>query len=278
MIVTSAQHPQLKLVRRLARRRTREQEGAFVVEGEDLVLAGVETGASARALLVDAERWQGYLHEAGDLDALAGTTPVVQVEPELLASVSELAHPPRVIGVFDLPAVRDLDTAVGECASSAWIVLDGVADPGNVGTVVRTAAALGAAGVVALPGTSDPWGPKAVRASMGSCFRLPLIGVGSGDAVARASDLAQMPLVVLDASGDVDLWDAPLRSGCFVVVGGERDGVSAELLVAADVVARIPQHPGVESLNAGVAASLALYEARRAPGASAQIPPGDVDA
>lgn len=269
VVVTSPQNPHLKLVRRLQRRRTRDQEGAFVVEGEDVVLAGLETGAAARVLLVDAER-------VPDLDPSLVPCPVVPVDPSLLADVSTMAHPPRVIGIFEQPAVRDLAVALDQRASSGasgpWIALDGLADPGNVGTVLRTAAALGAGGIVTFPETADPFSPKAVRASMGACFRTPVVRLDRAGTVpadeldsVRAAQPA-LCVVALDADGTVDLWDAPLEATTVVVVGGERAGVSPSVLDGADVRTRIPQDPRVESVNAGVAASIALYEWRRRTG------------
>lgn len=248
MIVTSAQNPQLKLVKRLQRRRTREQEGLFVVEGEDLVGAGLETGAVPRVILVDAER-------PPKLEGHGVTCPVLHVDPKLLADVSELAHAPRILGVFEL-----LEPAVLAVGTGPWLVLDAVADPGNVGTIIRAAAALGAGGVALRPGSGDPWSGKALRASMGSAFRVPIVQLVDPADLARAG----LRVVALDAGGDVALSEAALDPATAIVVGSERDGVSDELRAVADLTASIPQDPAVESLNAGVAAALALYEWRRA--------------
>lgn len=265
--ITSSQNAHLKLVRKLQRRRTREQERAFVVEGEDLVLAGIETGARPRVLLVDAER-------VPELDRDLVPCPVLAVEPRLLADASGMAHPPRVIAIFELPPPRDLAVALDERARSGrngpWIALDGLVDPGNVGTAIRSAAAFGAGGVVTLPGTADPYGSKAARASMGAVFRVPLVRLDVGgldlaaelDAV-RAAHPA-LRVVALDADGDAELRDVPLDATTLVVVGSEREGVSPAVRSRADAVARIPQRPEVESVNAGVAASVALYEWARA--------------
>ncbi len=275
-VVNSPQNAQLKLVRKLQRRRTRDQEGAFVVEGEDLVLAGIDTGATPRVLLVDAERPPAL---PADL-----ACPIVHVEPKLLAQASGMAHPPRVIGIFDQPADRDAAVAIDlrarptdsdtpEGATGPWIVLDALGDPGNVGTVLRTAAALGAGGVITLPDTADPFGPKAARASMGACFRVPvarLDAAGTDVSTELQAIRAAVPglrVVALDADGDVDLWDVPLDATTLIVVGAERTGLSPAIRDNVDIVASIPQDPRVESVNAGVAASIALYEWRRRGGA-----------
>ena len=270
-VVMSPQNAQLKLVRKLQRRRTRDQEGAFVVEGEDLVLAGIETGATPRVLLVDAER-------VPQLPVDRISCPIVHVDPKLLAEASGLAHPPRVIGIFDQPADRDaavaMDLRAREGDGGPWLALDALGDPGNVGTVLRTAAALGAGGIVTLPGTADPFGPKAARASMGACFRVPVARLDASttdvaseiDAIRAA--VPSLRVVALDADGDVDLWDVPLDATTLIVVGAEREGISEAMRPIVDVVASIPQDPDVESVNAGVAASIALYEWRRRVGAA----------
>jgi TrmH family RNA methyltransferase len=268
-VITSSQNAQLKLVKKLQRRRTREQERAFVVEGEDLVLAGLESGATARVLLVDSER-------APAIDPNLVPCPLLQVEPKLLAEASGLAHPPRVLGIFELPAERDLaqvmDARAATGRTGPWIALDGLGDPGNVGTVLRTVAAFGGGGVVTLPDTADPFGGKAARASMGSIFRVPVARLDASDTDVGAeldavrAAVPGLQVVALDADGDADLWDAPLDATTLIVVGGERDGISTAVRSRADVVARIPQDPDVESVNAGVAASIALYDWKRRAG------------
>lgn len=262
-VITSNGNGQLKLVRKLQRRRARDDERAFVVEGEDLVLAGLETRAPARFLLVDTER-------VPDIDPARVPCPVLHVRPDLLAGVSEMAHPPRVVGVFEQPRDRDLATVLDARSASGatgpWIVLDGLGDPGNVGTIVRTAAALRAGGVVTLPGTADPYGAKAVRASMGAVFRVPIVrldAAGTDVALELEGVRAAVPalrVVALDAGAKAVVGDVSLDPTTLVVVGSERDGISTGVAAAADEWAHIPQDPDVESVNAGVAASIALYE------------------
>lgn len=244
-IITSPSNSSLKLVRRLQRRRARAQEGAFVAEGEDLVQAGLDRGHHPRVVLVDAAR-------PLDLDGLSG--PRHAVASELLAAVSELGHAPRVIGVFDqIPCVTV------EPRSAPWIVLDGVRDPGNVGTVIRTVGALGGAGVALTSGCADPYSHKAVRASMGAIFDVPL---------ARIDDVASLRqvglrIIALDAHGDQELTRAEVSAGAALVIGAERTGLTPSARRDADVVASIPLVPEAESLNAGVAAAIGLWEWRR---------------
>jgi len=213
-VITSRDNEKLKLVRKLHERRWRDKLGLFFVEGEDQVAAAT---AEPVELLVAGEN----------------------VEPSLLAEVATAPHPPRVIGVYrreDLP---------GPEPRGATLSLFGIADPGNVGTLIRTADAFGAA--VGLHGCADPTGPKALRASAGSIWRVPLHG-GAGRRVA------------LVAHGGAPLGEVDLRGEVTFLLGAEREGLPAD--VERDVDAWIPI-AGVESLNVGVAGAIALYEWRR---------------
>ena len=224
-VITSASNPKLRLIHRLLdSRRQREKEGLFVVEGEDLVQAADDAGIEPVELL-----------RAGE-----------EVEPELLAKVSTMAHPPRVIGIYRRGA---LPRGVEPLSLALWHV----ADPGNVGTILRTADAFGAS-VALSPGCADPTGPKALRASAGSVFRVPLAGF----------DEPEGRRIALVSSGGSLL--AGLDPGVPVtyVLGAEREGLPDEVVAACDGTATIPLGPGAESLNVAIAGAIALYEHRRA--------------
>lgn len=263
-MISSAQNAHLKLVRKLAQRRGRQQEGAFVAEGEDLVLAGIECGWTPRFLLVDADRMP-------DIDAAGAGCEVLPVEPELLAAVSELGHPPRVIGVFDVPATGAEQVLEETRSGYPVLLLDAIADPGNLGTILRSAAALGSSGVLLGSGCTDPYGGKAVRASMGAIFRIPVASVADvqshrlhdliDETILRAHEGSQ--IVALAADGDRTIResaDVAHSNGVVIIVGNERDGISEELHRIANHTASIPQDAAVDSVNAAVAASIALYE------------------
>lgn len=237
-MITSPSNPRLRLVRRLASRRQRHRLGLFVCEGEDLVEAALAAGLEPAELLVDAER---------PVDGLpAGEA----VEPRLLAEVSALGHPPRVIGLFrrdDLPALDpSLPPPVG-------LALWHVADPGNVGTLLRAADGLGPAYLALSSGCADPTGPKALRASAGAVFRV---------STARF-DEAPGRKIALVAHGGSPLPEIELPPVTTFVLGAEREGLPDEILADCDDRATIPLARGAESLNVGVAGALALYEWRR---------------
>ena len=235
MTITSPHNEKLKEIRRLnARRRDRERLGRFVAEGEDLLAAADAAGWSALDRLVTVG------------SGLAGT----EVTPELLAGASELGSGTRALGVYE---TRWAAAAVGPVC----VYLHGVGDPGNVGTILRSAEAFGADCVALGPESADPFSPKAVRASMGAIFTVPVVRCG----------VADLPgvTIALDASGSDEL-SAPMgpidpltrKVGVSLLVGAEREGLGSAVLEAADHVARIPIRN--HSLNAAMAATVALYE------------------
>jgi TrmH family RNA methyltransferase len=238
-MITSAANPRLKLVRRLQSRRQREKLGLFVCEGEDLVEAGLDAGLGPADALVDAER-----------PALVERLPRAEsVAPELMAELSTLAHPPRVVAVFRRADLREgFEPRVG-------FALWRVADAGNVGTLVRAADALGPAFVALSAGCADPTGPRALRASMGAIFRVPLGGF----------DDAPRPRIALVPRDGRPLWDLELGARATFVVGAERDGLPPDVIADCDERAAIPLAVHADSLNVAVAGAIALYEARRRP-------------
>ncbi|MCC6222150.1 MAG: RNA methyltransferase [Thermoleophilia bacterium] len=218
----------------------RERLGLFACEGEDLVSAALDAGLTPADALVDPGR-------PALLDRLPSAE---EVEPKLLAAISGLAHPPRVIAVFRTADLPRLDPGA---APPAGLALWHVGDPGNVGTLLRSAGALGPASVCLSAGCADPVSPKALRASAGAVFRVPL---GSFDKAPR-------PWLALVPSGGEPLETVELPDRVTLVLGAERAGLPADVVARCDAVATIPEAPGAASINVGVAGSIALYEWRR---------------
>ena len=249
MTISSPHNPRLKQVRALIeRRRERGRSGLFVAEGEDLVVAAQRADWDAEALLVA----DGAQDEVAALGVdLAGATAVA---PALLHGASGLGSGSRVLAVH---RQRWADAPAGP----RCLHLHGVRDPGNVGTALRAAHALGASSLSLGPGSADPYGPKAVRASMGSLFALP---------IARAAGPGDLPgatVALVLRAGEVLRADAPWLAaagaeGVALLVGSERDGLPDDVAEACDVRAHLPIS-GAESLNAAMAATVALYELAR---------------
>jgi TrmH family RNA methyltransferase len=223
-MISSPHNEKLKLVRKLRDRRHREREGLFATEGEDLVGAGLAAGAAPRFLL----------SAAGS--GLGGE----EVEPELLAEASALGSGTRAIAVWPQAWASE--------AKPPCVYLHGVADPGNVGAIVRTAHALVGGTVVLGPDCADPFGPKAVRASMGSVFGQPLLRAGI--------EATPRPRAALVAHGGAGL--GALGDVATLCLGAEREGLPAEALRECDVQVTVPLRPGgAESLNVAAAAAIA---------------------
>ena len=208
-MITSADNDKLKTIRKLQQKRWRTKLGLFSAEGEDLIHPGAE-----------------FILRSG-----------IDVEPELLDAVSTLGSGSRVIGVYK--------QRWAEPAGDLLVYLHGVEDPGNVGTIIRSAHALGDATVVLGPGSADPYSPKAVRASMGSIFERP-------PARATLDDLDGHK-IALDAGAAPELREVELAQPLVLVLGSERGALPEGLQRA-----RIPVH--ADSLNVAMAASVALYE------------------
>lgn len=222
-MITSPHNEKLKLIRKLRDRKHREREALFATEGEDLVKAGLAAGAEPRFLL----------SAAGS--GLGGE----EVEPALLAEVSTLGSGTRAIAVWA--------QVWAEEATVPCVYLHGVADPGNVGAIVRTAHALLGGSIVLGPGCADPYGPKAVRASMGSTFGQPLLRAGIGT--------TPRPRAALVARGGEGLTALP--QAATLCLGAERDGLPADVLEECEIEATIPLRPGAaESLNVAAAAAI----------------------
>jgi RNA methyltransferase, TrmH family len=240
-MITSPHNAKLKEIRKLRmRRRWRERSGLFVAEGEDLL-------GSA-----DASGWIAIERYAAAGSGLPG----IEVEPSLLASASGLGSGTRTLAVYE-------ERWAPAPAGPLCVYLHGVHDPGNVGAVLRAAQAFGASSVALGPGTADPYSPKGVRASMGAIFAVRIARATS------AADLPGIKIALVPGAGEPlpGLWRSGYVFGSSsakdlsVIIGSERDGLPEAIVADADAVVHIPI--ATDSLNAAMAATIALYELTR---------------
>lgn len=233
-MIESPQNEKLKTIRKLQEKKHRRASNSFAAEGEDLVAAALAAGWQPQLILATPEAPSELAnHETAEL-----------ITPEALASASVLGSGTRVIGVFE----QRWSHPGGELS----VYLDGVTDPGNIGTVLRSAVAFCDGPVVLGPGCSDPYSPKAVRASMGAIFARP-------PAQAELADL-KATTIALDAVAGQELGELDVSPPAVICVGAEREGLSAKSMSDAEIKARLAmREQGPESVNAGVAASIALY-------------------
>lgn len=241
----------------------RSAEGVYLVDGPVLLSEALEADMTVRTVYVERDAARDTVRLAVDAAVAAGVR-VREVMPGVLAKVLDLAAPQAVVAV-----VERTDAELSDVVSAATrrgrplLVLDGVADPGNVGTLVRTAEASGCAGVALLGACADRFNPKTVRSTAGAIFRVPVAEVG--DPTELADALAASGIDLVGAVGGAA--DAPehmeLRGAVAIVVGSEAHGVSREVLDRCDRTVGIPMDGRVESLNAAVAGSVLAFEAAR---------------
>lgn len=237
-MITSKDNPQVKDLKKLQQKRFRLRTGKFAAEGEDLVASALAAGWQPETIFCAPDA----------APAFADHDRALIVDYDLLAGACALGSGARVVGVFAYPE----QASAG--AATLTLYAPGVSDPGNVGTIIRSAAAFTDAPVCFANESADPYSPKALRAAMGATFTHP------PQIDAQLADLSGT-IVALDASGTTDVGDLDVEGPVVLAIGSEREGLSAELIDAADVVARVPMRPGgPESLNVAMAATIALYE------------------
>ncbi len=259
MLITSPVNPQLKHARQV--RDGREPEAMFV-EGERLCEECLQSGlkllaafhaphGSARAQAIIAELSQR-------------ACPVYEVADAALATVGDTVNTQGIILLAARP-VFTLDQVLASRAGSASLIvgLDAVQDPGNLGTIVRTAEAAGSSGVIALAGSVDAFAPKTLRSAMGSAFRLPVVTSAAADDVIAACKAAGLAVTATTADAPLVYSEYNWQPPTFVIFGNEARGVNPNLLAHCEVKLRVPLHPPVESLNVAAAAAVILFEAAR---------------
>jgi TrmH family RNA methyltransferase len=255
--ITSRENRWLKRFRNALRGAEAGDDGAVGIEGARLVEDALRSGLDVSALLVAASAEQ-YLENLRPF--LPPTTRLLRTTDRLFAGVAD-TQTPQGIAALVRPRAAQFDDLVR--GLPLVVILAGVQDPGNVGTILRSAEAFGATGAIATRGTAHPFAPKALRASAGSALRLPLLaGLALPVALAQLR-VAGLRLYAASLRGGVSPASVNLRAPAGFIVGNEGAGLPEEIERSADALLRIPIEPPVDSLNAAIAASILLYEAAR---------------
>jgi TrmH family RNA methyltransferase len=240
----------------------RREQGLFVAEGVRLIGEAVATGQEAEIVLYDPEALSRTQAGEALMSVLSGwSAQVYEADARVLAAAAQTDTPAGVVAALRFPSPGPLHEHAHD---RLGLILDRLADPGNAGTILRTAAAAGAGYVVTTSGTVDLFAPKVVRAGMGAHFRLPLYDDISWDVI--DGELTGVQLVVAEIEGSVSVFEYAWPEVAALVVGSEAHGLSDEAKARTTAAVSIPMQPGVESLNASVAASIIMYLALR-PGA-----------
>lgn len=253
-MITSLSNDKVKYVRRLQTdRRFRAQEQAFVVEGVRWMVELIRHQISPHTLFFTAD-WQAaqgdILQQLGELTHLPG----LLVNDAVMAAMSDTATPPGVLAVVPTPHIPL------PARPSFVLILDGINTPGNLGTMLRTAAAAGVAGVLLGPGSVDVTNPKVVRGSMGALLRLPIHAMNWAQITAVVREMA---VWVATVDGQMPYTAVNWRPPTALIIGGEASGAGAAGRQLATGSVTIPMHAATESLNAAIAAGVILFEARR---------------
>jgi TrmH family RNA methyltransferase len=250
--IESRQNSRVKELRAALARTGRTPSGLVAIEGEHLVAEAVRSHLRFASIFL----CDGY---APSIE-LPEDTDHLLLPPDVFASAVATEKPQGIAALVHPPAFTP--ERLFRCSAPLVLVLAALQDPGNVGTLVRSAEAFAANGILLLPGTASPWNPKALRASVGSAFRVPALNIGEDEALAL---LAQhnVPAIAAVARDGTPISEAPLASPAALLIGNEGAGLSDTLLAAAAHRITIPMPGNVESLNAAIAGSLLLYEAAR---------------
>lgn len=275
-VITSRENKWLKLFRAALRGSGPKSGEPIGVEGPKLIEDALRSGLEAEALLVgeSAEREvEAILRAASETEGGVARSRILRTTDKLFQSVAGTDAPQGVAALFRQRSwgLEDVLRGVGEIrgASPLAIVLTEVQDPGNVGTILRSAEAFGATGAVSTRGTADPWSPKALRASAGAGLRLPLLRGMAIPVLMAQLRIAGVKILaagaaLADAASPSELTaEAALRGPAAIFIGNEGVGLPVEVKRAADATITIAMRPTVESLNAAVAASIVLYEAAK---------------
>lgn len=259
--VTSLSNPIIKDIKALSNKKERDETKSFMAEGLKLVIDALELGFEIKTLV-----YAKNVKDKPQVEQVAKKTfvrggLVLEVSEKVLSSITRRDNPQMVVGIFTQrwTSLKDLRPKTGE----TYVALDRVRDPGNLGTIIRTADAAGASGVILVGETTDPFSMETVRATMGSVFAVPLVRTSVADFLAWKKT-AGVSLVATHLAGAVDYRTIDYRKKPVVLLmGNEQAGLPEELAREANALARIPQAGRADSLNLAIATGIMLFEARR---------------
>ena len=284
--ITSKDNKIFRSFEQLLQKKYRDQRGEYLIEGENLIVEAIKTGQELRTILVRADRADDYAELIDDACGLAadgthGTAVAARTNAFSIAEnlFDKLSQTETSQGIIASVRKQDFDKEDfleckcgdpdGDSSESGidrggnFLVLDRLQDPGNIGTIIRTADAAGYKLVIAMKGTADIYSPKTVRAATGSLFRMPVVFMDSSTELVEFTRAAGKKLVATCFDTDRYYFDEDLTEDIALVIGNEGNGISQEIIESSDLRIKIPMHGNIESLNASVAAGILMYETVR---------------
>ena len=257
-VVTSLTNPTVKAVRGLHLRKERDQSGLFVAEGLKIVTEAVELGRAPRILMYGKDAEGHPLLKRAVQATLAAKGEVIEVTQDILAKVSRRDNPQAVVAVF-AQAYTPL-SALDPAAAACFVALHRVRDPGNLGTIVRTADAAGCGAVILVGECCDPFSVEAVRATMGSIFAVPIVKASEAEFAGWRSDWPGSVVGTL-LTAEVDHRQAIYERPALILMGNEQQGLTPDMAALCDVNVKIPMRGRADSLNLSVATGIMIYAA-----------------
>lgn len=255
--ITSINNPLVKEIKTLYRKKGRIKNKSFIIEGIKMVEEAIDNDYPIKNIiytdhLLKTKDGKDFFEKIRNLDNL------IYVPVNIFKEISDTENPQGILGIaiFEYKSVSEIENK----ERFFLLFLDEVQDPGNMGTIIRTADAFNADGIIITDGCVDPYNPKVVRATMGSIFRVPLYYIS--DKVQELKKLKDMNIQIYSTSlnGSIPVYDANFNEGFILTIGNESNGVSEEIFSLSDKLIKIPMPGKAESLNAGVAASIIMYE------------------
>lgn len=263
--ITSADNARVKLVRKLASRKGRESKDRFVAEGLNLVCELIDGNHDIDFILIS----EGFAEDVSNtrkqavLDYINDSgCDACSVSDGIFSTLVDAEHGIEVLAVVEIKR-RDIEYIKTLPDDINILVCDRIQDPGNMGTMIRTAVAAGYGAVLALPGTVDIYSPKVLRATAGMVFEIPVVYAASEDELFEMANNTGRKIAVTVPTGGNDYYDTDLGSGVALVIGNEGRGASKSIIDRADVKVTIPMRGNIESLNAAAAAAILMYETIR---------------
>ncbi|WMM23647.1 RNA methyltransferase [Tissierella sp. MB52-C2] len=258
--ITSSKNPLIKEIKSLYRKKDRMKNKSFIIEGIKIVEEAIDNNYSIKNIIYTDQLFK--TKDGEDFyQKIRSLENIVYVPDNIFKEISDTENPQGILGIamYKYNGVEE----IFKIETPFLLFLDGIQDPGNMGTIIRTADAFNISGVIITEGCVDPYNPKVVRATMGSIFRVPLYYTSKAMEDLMKLKKENIKIYSTSLDGSIPIYDADFKEGFILSIGNESKGVSEETFSLSDKLIKIPMPGMAESLNAGVAASIIMYEAMK---------------